>query len=53
MRPIVESNGVKLYCSNDHRFAFFNSPYPSHKSKTGIELELEIQQVGIDGNYTE
>jgi murein DD-endopeptidase MepM/ murein hydrolase activator NlpD len=38
MKPIIESNGVKLYCSHDSRFAFFNSPYPSHKEKTGIDI---------------
>jgi hypothetical protein len=38
MKPIVESNDVKLYCPYYGRFAFFNSPYPSHKLKTGIDI---------------
>jgi hypothetical protein len=38
MKPIVESKGVKLYSPPNGRYAFFNSPYPSHKTKTGIDI---------------
>jgi hypothetical protein len=38
MKPVVESKGVNLYCPLDGRFAFFNSPYPSHKENTGVDL---------------
>lgn len=38
MKPVVESQGVKLYCPVDGRFAFFNSPYPAHKENTGVDI---------------
>ena len=38
MKPVVESQGVKLYCPADGRFAFFNSPYPAHKENTGVDI---------------
>jgi murein DD-endopeptidase MepM/ murein hydrolase activator NlpD len=38
MKPIVESKGVKLYCPQDGRFSFFNSPYPSHKENSGVDI---------------
>ncbi|MFC1803183.1 hypothetical protein ACFL0D_04355 [Thermoproteota archaeon] len=38
MKQIVESKGVKLYCPQDGRFAFFNSPFPSHKENSGVDI---------------
>jgi murein DD-endopeptidase MepM/ murein hydrolase activator NlpD len=38
MKPIVESKGVKLYCSMEGRYAFFNSPFPAHKANTGVDI---------------
>jgi hypothetical protein len=36
--PVAESQDVKIYCPNNGRYSFFNSPYPAHKSKSGIDL---------------
>jgi hypothetical protein len=38
MIPVAEAEGVKLYCPEGGRYAFFNSPYPSHKLNTGVDL---------------
>ncbi len=36
--PIAESRNVKIYCSDRGRYSFFNSPYPSHKIKSGVDI---------------
>ena len=36
--PVAESHGVKIHCPPEGRFSFFNSPYPSHKAKTGVDV---------------
>ncbi|MCJ7731793.1 hypothetical protein MUP51_05700 [Candidatus Bathyarchaeota archaeon] len=38
MKPVVESMGVKLHCPMSGRYAFYNSPYPSHKENTGVDI---------------
>ena len=38
MIPVAEAEGVQLYCPERGRYAFFNSPYPSHKLNTGVDL---------------
>ena len=38
MVPVAEAEGVKLYCPEDGRYAFFNSPYPPHKLNSSVDL---------------
>lgn len=38
MVPVAEAMGVELFCPEDGRFAFFNSPFPPHKLNTGVDL---------------
>ncbi len=38
MIPVAEAEGVQLHCPETGRYAFFNSPYPSHKLNTGVDL---------------
>jgi murein DD-endopeptidase MepM/ murein hydrolase activator NlpD len=40
MKPIVQSMGVKLHFPIDGRYAFFNSPYPVHNEKSGLDIYL-------------
>jgi hypothetical protein len=36
--PIAESQNVYVYCHSNGRYSFFNSPYPAHQIKTGIDI---------------
>jgi hypothetical protein len=36
--PVAKSQNVKIYCPYDGHYSFFNSPYPAHKSNSGIDL---------------
>ncbi|MBD3204717.1 peptidoglycan DD-metalloendopeptidase family protein [Candidatus Bathyarchaeota archaeon] len=36
--PVAKSKDVKVYCPHNGRYSFFNSPYPAHKIKTGIDI---------------
>jgi len=36
--PVAKSKEVKVYCPYNGRYSFFNSPYPAHKIKTGIDI---------------
>ena len=38
MIPVAEAEGVQLHCPETGRYAFFNSPYPSHKLNSGVDL---------------
>ena len=38
MVPVAEAKGVKLYCPENGRYAFFNSPFPPHKLNTGVDI---------------
>jgi len=38
MNLIASSEGVSIYCPKDGKFSFFNSPYPAHRSCTGIDV---------------
>ena len=38
MIPVAEAEGVQLHCPERGRYAFFNSPYPSHKLNSGVDL---------------
>ncbi len=38
MVPVAEAEGVKLYCPENGRYAFFNSPYPPHKLNSSVDL---------------
>ncbi len=38
LNPVAVSQGVRIYCPEDGMFSFFNSPYPSHKLTTGIDV---------------
>lgn len=38
MIKVAFSEGVSIYCPEEGRFSFFNSPYPAHKSCTAIDI---------------
>jgi hypothetical protein len=38
MVPVAEAEGVKLYCPEKGRYAFFNSPFPPHKLNSSVDL---------------
>jgi len=38
MKLIASSEGVNVYCPEDGSFSFFNSPYPAHRSYSGIDV---------------
>jgi hypothetical protein len=38
MMPVAVSEGVTVFCSKNGKFSFFNSPYPSHRLFTGLDL---------------
>ncbi|HDI53174.1 MAG TPA: hypothetical protein ENF89_03370 [Candidatus Bathyarchaeota archaeon] len=38
MKPVAEARGVEVYCPIDGWISFFNSPYPAHKSMTGVDI---------------
>jgi hypothetical protein len=38
MIPVARSEGITIYCPIDGRYAFFNSPYLTHRLTTGIDI---------------
>jgi len=38
MVPVAESMGVRLHSPLTGRYAFYNSPYPSHQLNTGVDI---------------
>lgn len=38
MKPIATSESVIIFCPEDGKFSFFNSPYPAHRLLTGIDI---------------
>jgi hypothetical protein len=38
MIPVAESEKIILKCPPEGRYSFYNSPYPSHFSSTGIDI---------------
>jgi hypothetical protein len=38
MMPVAASEGVTLFCPKDGKLSFFNSPYPSHRLFTSVDL---------------
>jgi hypothetical protein len=38
MMPVAESMGVRVHCPREGRFSLFNSPYPGHRLKSGIDV---------------
>jgi len=36
--PVAESMGVRVHCPREGRFSLFNSPYPGHRLKSGIDV---------------
>jgi len=38
MLPVAISDGVRIYCPENGRFSFFNSPYPAHHSFSAIDV---------------
>ena len=38
MKPVASSQGIHIYCPENGRFSFFNSPYPAHSLYTGIDI---------------
>jgi hypothetical protein len=43
MIPIATADTISIYCPDEGRFSFFNSPYPSHKAKTGIDIYPKLR----------
>jgi len=41
MKPIATSESVKIFCPEDGKYSFFNSPYPAHRLLTGIDIYPE------------
>ena len=38
MIPVAESMGGKVHCPREGRFSLFNSPYPGHRLKSGVDV---------------
>jgi len=38
MEAVACSEGVKVYCPKGGRFSFFNSPYPSHRECSAVDI---------------
>jgi len=36
--PVAESMGVRVHCPREGRFSLFNSPYPGHRLKSGVDV---------------
>ena len=36
--PVADSMGVRIHCPREGRFSLFNSPYPGHRLKSGIDV---------------
>ncbi|MCW4049326.1 MAG: M23 family metallopeptidase [Candidatus Bathyarchaeota archaeon] len=36
--PVAEAGNVQLHCPVNGRYSFFNSPFPSHKLHTGVDI---------------
>lgn len=58
MIPVANVENVTLFCPRDGAFSFFNSPYPAHKSNTGIDIYpnkrfMEIAPSPINGRIKE
>jgi hypothetical protein len=42
MTPVAESMGVSVHCPQEGRFSLFNSPYPGHRLKSGVDIYPSI-----------
>lgn len=42
MIPAARSEGVSIYCPEDGRISFFNSPYFAHRNYTGVDIYLNL-----------
>lgn len=40
MTPVAFSEGVNIFCPSEGKFSFFNSPFPSHYTSTGIDIYM-------------
>ena len=38
MRAVAFSEGVKVYCPEEGKFSFFNSPYPAHHYYSAVDI---------------
>jgi hypothetical protein len=38
MIPVAIAGGITLYCPENGRYSFFNSPYPAHRLITGLDI---------------
>ena len=47
MIAVAIAEGIKIYCMNNDRFAFFNSPYPAHRLMTGIDIYSDVNFGGL------
>jgi len=42
MTQVAESMGVRVHCPPEGRFSLFNSPYPGHRLKSGVDIYPSI-----------
>ena len=42
MLPVASSGGVTIFCPDDGRYSFFNSPYLSHQIMTGVDIYSDV-----------
>ncbi|MGB9854865.1 MAG: hypothetical protein ACPLRY_08720, partial [Candidatus Bathyarchaeales archaeon] len=38
MKPVAYSEGVTVYCPENSKFSFFNSPYPAHTAYSAVDI---------------
>lgn len=38
MKPVASSQGVTVYCPENGKFSFFNSPYPMHGAYSAVDI---------------
>lgn len=43
MIPIATADAISIFCPSEGHFAFFNSPYPSHKENTGLDIYPKLR----------
>ncbi len=46
MLPVAASDDVTLFCPEDGLYSFYNSPYPSHRLMTGVDIYADALSEG-------
>ncbi|MGB9959992.1 MAG: hypothetical protein ACPLKQ_05680 [Candidatus Bathyarchaeales archaeon] len=47
MKPVACSEGVTVYCPENSKFSFFNSPYPAHRACSAVDVYCESLFGGV------